>query len=83
MEPWQEHRRGLHLPSPLHSLFMVRSVTPMPIRRFPSPWTADETDACFVVKDGSGNALAYVYFEEEPGLFRGGAGTPSGEQSYD
>jgi hypothetical protein len=62
---------------------MVRSVTPMPIRRFPSPWTADETDACFVVKDGSGNALAYVYFEEEPGLFRGGAGTPSGEQSYD
>ena len=48
----------------------------MPIRRFPSPRTADETDACLVVKDGSGNALAYVYFEEEPGR-------SSGEQSYD
>jgi hypothetical protein len=24
-------------------------------------------DACFVVKDGSGQKLAYVYFEEEPG----------------
>ena len=36
-------------------------------RRFPPPWTADETDACFIVKDHNGQALAYVYFEDEPG----------------
>ena len=33
----------------------------------PPPWTVEETDACFVVRDGKGQALAYVYFEEEPG----------------
>ena len=36
-------------------------------RRFPPPWTADETDACFIVKDHNGQAMAYVYFEDEPG----------------
>ena len=38
----------------------------MPARRFPPPWTAEETDACFIVRDANGQALAYVYFEEEP-----------------
>jgi hypothetical protein len=33
----------------------------------PPPWFAEETDACFVVRDHNGEALAYVYFEEEPG----------------
>jgi hypothetical protein len=36
-------------------------------RRFPPPWTVDETDACFIVKDQTGQKLAYVYFEGEPG----------------
>jgi hypothetical protein len=36
-------------------------------RRFPQPWSAEETDACFIVRDHKGQALAYVYFEEEPG----------------
>jgi hypothetical protein len=37
-------------------------------RRFPPPWSIDEhKDACFIVKDATGHALAYVYFEEEPG----------------
>ena len=36
-------------------------------RRFPPPWSVDELDACFVVKDGAGQALAYVYFEDKPG----------------
>jgi hypothetical protein len=40
---------------------------PMATRRFPAPWTVEETDACFIVKDHAGQSLAYVYFEEEPG----------------
>ena len=28
-------------------------------RRFPPPWMIDETDACFIVRDGKGRALAY------------------------
>ena len=31
------------------------------------PWSVEETDACFIVRDKNGQALAYVYFEEEPG----------------
>ena len=36
-------------------------------RRFPPPWTVEETDACFIVRDHNGQALSYVYFENEPG----------------
>jgi hypothetical protein len=37
-----------------------------PARRFPPPWTIDAAnDACFIVRDASGQALAYVYFEDE------------------
>ena len=36
-------------------------------RRFPPPWTIEETDACFIVKDATNQALGYFYFEEEPG----------------
>ncbi len=39
----------------------------MPIRRFPPPWTAEVTPNCFIVRDANGQALSYVYFEEEPG----------------
>jgi hypothetical protein len=39
----------------------------VPTRRFPPPWTAEETDACFILRDANGQALAYVYFEDEPG----------------
>jgi hypothetical protein len=39
----------------------------MPNRRFPPPWSIEELDACFVVKDGAEQKLAYFYFEEEPG----------------
>ena len=38
-----------------------------PSRRFPPPWTVEETNACFIVKDHAGMSLAYVYFEEAPG----------------
>jgi len=36
-------------------------------RRFPPPWSVDELDAAFVVRDSGGQALTYVYFEDEPG----------------
>ena len=36
-------------------------------RRFPPPWSVDETHACFTVRDANGQALAYVYFEDESG----------------
>jgi hypothetical protein len=35
--------------------------------RFPPPWSVDELEACFVVKDGADQKLAYVYFEQDPG----------------
>jgi hypothetical protein len=37
-------------------------------RRFPPPWTVeDRNDACFIVRDANGQAVAYVYYEDEPG----------------
>jgi len=38
----------------------------MPERCFPPPWSAEEQPACFVARDHNGQALAYVYFEDEP-----------------
>jgi hypothetical protein len=35
--------------------------------RFPLPWSVEELDACFVVRDHNGQQLAYVYFEDEQG----------------
>jgi len=36
-------------------------------RRFPPPWTVDEhNNACFIAKDATGQALAYVYFGRSP-----------------
>jgi hypothetical protein len=40
----------------------------MPNRRFPPPWSIEEyNEARFIVHDSNGQALAYFYFEEEPG----------------
>jgi hypothetical protein len=36
------------------------------MRRFPPPWSVEEQAACFIVRDANGQALAYVYFEDEP-----------------
>jgi hypothetical protein len=36
-------------------------------RRFPSPWSIEKLDECFVVRDHNGKQLGYVYFEDEPG----------------
>jgi hypothetical protein len=38
------------------------------VRRFPPPWDIEEANAsCFIVKDNNGQAIAYVYFESDPG----------------
>ncbi|MGA2459314.1 MAG: hypothetical protein ABSF85_17230 [Terriglobales bacterium] len=37
-------------------------------RRIPPPWIVEEyNNACFIVKDATGQALGYFSFEEEPG----------------
>jgi hypothetical protein len=38
-----------------------------PPRRFPPPWTVEETQPCFIVRDANKQALAFVYCEDEPG----------------
>jgi len=36
-------------------------------RRLPPPWTTEDNGACFIIRDANGQALAYVYYEQEPG----------------
>jgi hypothetical protein len=31
------------------------------------PWSVEEQNACFCVRDHNGQQLAYIYFEDEPG----------------
>jgi hypothetical protein len=49
-------------------------------RRFPPPWTVEDHLACFIVKDSNGQALAHIYFEEEPGR-RSAAKLPSKDEA--
>ena len=57
----------------------------MTTRRFPPPWTVEEPDPklarqwCYIVRDANGHALAYVYFEEEPGRRSAAHGSPRDE----
>ena len=47
---------------------MCKTVPMFSPRRFPPPWTIEEhNNACFIVRDNTGQALAYIYFEDEPG----------------
>jgi hypothetical protein len=39
----------------------------VPERRFPPPWSIEDTGTAFVVMDSSGQKLGYFYYEEEPG----------------
>jgi hypothetical protein len=50
-------------PSPVGGAFSQY----MAARRFPPPWSVEELDTCFVVRDHNGQQLAYVYFEDEAG----------------
>jgi hypothetical protein len=33
-------------------------------RRFPPPWSVEEVEACYVVRDRDEQALSYVYYEK-------------------
>ena len=55
----------------------------MTTRRFPPPWSIEEQSACFVVRDHNGQALAYVYFEDEPGAEIGGEIIDAGRGEVD
>jgi K+/H+ antiporter YhaU regulatory subunit KhtT len=33
---------------------------------FPSPWCLEELDGCIIVSDRDGQAITYVYFEDDP-----------------
>ena len=51
-------------------------------RRFPPACSIDETNnACFIVRDSTGQALGYFYFEQEPRRFSGRAAYPRRTQS--
>ena len=32
--------------------------------RFPPPWSVEEQEACFVVRDHDGQQLAYIHFDD-------------------
>ncbi len=36
-------------------------------RRFPLPWIVEEHAESLIVRDATGQALGYFYFEDEPG----------------
>jgi hypothetical protein len=52
----EDKTRGRPFPLACSAIPSTRASTP----RFPPPWSVEETDACFIVKDGSGQKLAYV-----------------------
>jgi hypothetical protein len=37
-----------------------------PIRRFPPPWSVEESGESFHVRDANGQVLGYFYYEDEP-----------------
>jgi hypothetical protein len=47
------------------SAICYRRSMPSP-RRFPPPWSIEERQESFIVKDANGQQLAYLYFEDEP-----------------
>jgi hypothetical protein len=56
-------------------------------RRFIPPWDIEDNGACFIIRDRNGQALSYVYYENEPGrrsaaslLTREGGGPPYCDQ---
>jgi hypothetical protein len=52
----------------LYYVKAIEHLMDMPRPDVPPPWDIEEANAsCFIVKDNNGQALAYVYFESDPG----------------
>ena len=45
----------------------ARGLKQQQMRRFSPPWSVEDTDTCYIVRDANGQQLAYVYYEEELG----------------
>ena len=58
---------AVHLLFPCSMPCFERRDYEMPERHFPPPWSIEDSGVCFIVKDGSGQKPAYIYYEEEPG----------------
>jgi len=61
----------IHKQSDCHTFLtrgrMLTRIMSINRRRFPPPWTIVENPESFVVKDATGQALTYIYFEDERG----------------
>ena len=69
-EQLQQYRPSLlaQCGAPFQSLqTLAISSKALPAGRFATPWSAEDNGACFIIRDHNGQALAYVYYEEEPG----------------
>ena len=50
----------------MHGVVVLpHEVCALPLR-FPPPWSIEELPGCIIVWDRDGQALTYVYFEDEP-----------------
>ena len=50
-------------PLALRSAIIIAMPSP---RRFPPPWSIEEHQESFIVKDANDQRIAYLYFEDEP-----------------
>jgi hypothetical protein len=69
----QPTRRPANTENPCSTLYIPLTASIVTDRRVTerrppaTPWSVDELEACFVVKDSGEQKLGYVYFEDEPG----------------
>jgi hypothetical protein len=71
MEGGRRDGRPLSCPKAIGAL-SIRSTraefeNQMPGSRFPAPWSSEEHSGHFVVRDGNGQAIAYIYYENRTG----------------
>jgi hypothetical protein len=53
---------------------------PLDRHRFPTPWSVEEQTTRFIVRDRQGQALAHLYFDDEP-KGRSAASLPSPDEA--